>query len=103
MASELFDTAAERLEKRTGLARLEARGTLRLALKSAGLEPESLGLEQLRVVFERILPGELQTRGVENAAGICEALIVEVAASSAAGAEPGTASVDEIFRRLGGD
>jgi len=102
MALELFDTAAERIEKRTGLVRLEARGTLRLALRSAGLDPESLGLEQLRVVFERILPGELEMRGVENAAGICDALIVEVAASAAAGVEPGTTGVDEIFRRLGG-
>jgi len=103
MASELFECAAERLEKRTGLARLEARGTLRLALKSAGLDPASITLEQLRVVFERILPGELQARGVDGAAGICEALMDEIAASPAAAAGSGEVRVDEIFRRLGRD
>jgi hypothetical protein len=60
-------------------------------------------LERLRVVFERILPDELHTRGVAGAAGICEALIVEIAASPAASADPGAANADEIFGRLGGD
>jgi hypothetical protein len=55
------------------------------------------------VVFERVLPGELQMRGVENAAGICEALIAEIAASAAARVDPGAVSVDEVFRRLAGD
>ncbi len=37
MAATLFDFAAERLEHHTSLDHLEARGTLRLALRSAGL------------------------------------------------------------------
>lgn len=100
---ELFECAAGRLEKGTGLDRLEARGTLRLALKSAGLEPGSLTLEQLRVVFERILPGELQTRGVADAVGICETLTEEIATSPAAAGGAGTTNADDIFRRLGRD
>jgi hypothetical protein len=103
MAMELFECAAERLERGTGLDRLEARGTLRLALKSAGLEPGSLTPEQLRVVFERILPGELQTRGVSGAAEICETLMEEIAASPAADAGFAGASADDVFRRLGRD
>jgi hypothetical protein len=103
MASELFDCAAEWLEKRTSLDRLEARGTLRLSLKTAGLEPGTLTLEQLRVVFERILPGELETRGVSQAAGVCEALMDEIAGSPAAQSAPADSGADEIFRRLAGD
>ena len=103
MASELFDCAAEWLEKRTSLERLEARGTLRLALKIAGLEPATLTLEQLRVVFERVLPTELEMRGVSEAAGVCEALMEEIARSPAAQNAPADAGADEIFRRLGGD
>ncbi|HEY5658133.1 MAG TPA: hypothetical protein VIY27_10130 [Myxococcota bacterium] len=103
MASELFDCAAESLEKRTSLGRLEARGTLRLALKTAGLEPDTLNLEQLRVVFERILPGELETRGVSEAAGVCETLIDEISRSPAVQSARKGSGADEIFRRLGGD
>ena len=103
MASGLFDCAAEWLEKRTDLERLEARGTLRLALKTAGLEPATLTLDQLRVVFERVLPGELELRGVDEAAGLCEALMDEIAQSPAAQSGPATADADAIFRRLGGD
>jgi uncharacterized small protein (DUF1192 family) len=103
MAAELFDCAAEWIEKRTGLERMEARGTLRLALKAAGLEPATLTLEQLRVVFERVLPGELETRGVSEAAGVCEALMDEIARSPAAQGAPADSGADAIFRRLGGD
>ena len=84
MASGLFDYAAEQLEQRTSLDRLEARGTLRLALKAAGLEPGSLTAEQLTVVFERVLPTELQTRGVDDAEATCKALAKEIATSPAA-------------------
>ena len=103
MSSRLFDLAAEHLEQRTNLDRLEARGTLRLALKQAGLEPGSLTLQQLGVVFERILPGELQNRGVDDAATICGAVMKEVMSSPEAVAHDGSGGVDEVFRRLGGD
>ena len=67
METTLFDFAAERLEHHTGFSRIESRGTLRLALKSAGLEPKSLSLDELCVVFEKLMPGELETRGVSDA------------------------------------
>ncbi len=38
MATTLFDVAAERLEAGAEMERLAARGTLRLALKEAGLD-----------------------------------------------------------------
>ena len=102
MACQLFDLAAERLEHHTSLDRLEARGTLRLAFKEAGLEPKHVTTEQLRVLFERVLPGELETRGVGDAASVCSAVMNDVARSPVARDEPGSASADEIFRRLGG-
>jgi hypothetical protein len=42
MGVDLFDVAAEKLEPATDLNQLEARGTLRLALKSAGLRRAAL-------------------------------------------------------------
>jgi hypothetical protein len=103
MSSTLFDLAAEHLERQTSLDRLEARGTLRLALKQAGLDPNGLTLEQLGVVFARILPGELQTRGVDGAASLCDAVMKSVANSPEALAQDRSGNVDEVFRRLGGD
>ncbi len=102
MACELFDLAAERLEHHTALDRLVARGTLRLAFKLAGLEPKDVTSEQLRVLFERVLPGELETRGVSDVASVCRAVMDDVASSPVARDEPGSASVDDVFRRLGG-
>ena len=52
-------------------------------------------------MFERVLPGELELRGVGEAAGLCEALMDEIAQSPAA--QSGPADADAIFRRLGGD
>ncbi|MDH3520402.1 MAG: hypothetical protein OEM49_08080 [Myxococcales bacterium] len=103
MTTTLFDAVAEMLQARTSLDRLQARGTLRLALKVAGLDPSDLSTEQLRVVLEKILPRELETRGVEQAAAICSAVMTDVASSHVAEAADSRASVDEIFSRLGGD
>ena len=101
MACKLFDFAAERLEHHTSLDRLEARGTLRLALKLAGLDPKDVTSEQLRVLFERVLPGEIKTRSVADPASVCSAVMNDVASSPVGLDEPGSASVDEVFRRLG--
>ena len=102
MACELFDLTAERLEHHTALDSLQARGTLRLAFKLAGLEPKDVTSEQLRVLFERVLPGELETRGVNEVDSVCRAVMDDVASSPVARDEPGSASVDAVFRRLGG-
>ena len=53
MATDLFDIAAEKLEGSTDMDRLAARGTLRIALKEAGLDAHKLTIPQLRAVFER--------------------------------------------------
>jgi hypothetical protein len=103
VACQLFDLAAERLEHYTSFDRLEARGTLRLALKAAGLDPEDVTSEQLRVLFERVLPGELGLRGVGDVVPVCSAVMNDVASSPAAREEPAASeSVDDVFRRLGG-
>ena len=100
MASDLFELAAEQLEQQTALERLEVRGTLRLALKQAGLSPRGLDVAQLAVVFEKLMPGELVSRGIEDAATACDAVMKHIA-NSAVAAEPSTASsTDEVFKRL---
>ena len=99
MQSELFDSVAEQLEQITGLDRLEARGTLRIALKQAGLNAKTLTLRELGVIFEKVMPDELKLRGIGDAAGICGTLIRNL--SHASPSDERT-SVDDIFGRLGG-
>ena len=66
MDTTIFDFAAERLKHHAGFDRLAARGTLRIAIKAAGLEPNNLTGAQLQVVFEKVMPEELKLRGVSN-------------------------------------
>ena len=97
--SAAFDFACSELERITSLDRLEARGTVRNALKQAGLEARSVMPDQMQVVVEKVLPGELTTRGVEGPEAVCSAL-----RSGLAGVDGGSAgeTPDGVFARLGG-
>ena len=99
MASDLFTTAADRLCELSDLDRLEARGTIRLAFKKAGLEITSFGLDELEAVFSKIMPGELEARGCDDAAAICDSIMKSLEGDVP---ESATESTDEIMRRLGG-
>lgn len=99
--STAFDLVCERIEQRTSLSRIEARGTVRLALKAAGLDAASVRPSEMTVVVRRLLPRELVARGVEDADGIVESLCAALA-NVAAPAGSGDARPDDVFRRLGG-
>jgi hypothetical protein len=102
MAKDTFDWLAERLAAGTTLSDLEARGTIRLALKSAGLDAKTANATAYRVVVEKILAKELASRGVADAAALCGRLATELAAM-AAGEAPASATTPEaVFGRLGG-
>ncbi len=102
MAADLFDFAAERLEHHTGFSQLEARGTLRIALKVAGLDPSAFTAGQLRVVFEKVMPGELDSRGVSDVQDVCAAVLADLESAGDAAEDVSATSPDEIFRRLTG-
>lgn len=93
-----FDFVCDELERGTSLDRLEARGTVRIAAKQAGLDPNTATPAELAVVVEKVLPGELASRGIEGAASLCEALAKRVAVRA-----PGDAreTPEAIFARLG--
>jgi len=69
--SPVFESTCELLEDRTSLDRLEARGTLRIALRTAGLDAAGVDLRQTTVVLERVLPQELAARGIDDPAEVC--------------------------------
>jgi len=100
MAESLFEFVAARLEERTELDKLEARGTVRIALKEAGLDPRTVTVEQMSVMLRRAMPKELTSRGIERADEICEGLVAGLkgyqGAQKAAGESP-----EDVFRRLG--
>lgn len=97
--SAAFNFVCSELESGTSLDRLEARGTVRLALKQAGLEARSVTPDQLKVVLDKILPGELTSRGVDDTASVCTRITAGLAGVDAgdAGETP-----DAVFQRLGG-
>jgi hypothetical protein len=103
MQSNLFDRAAEQLELSSDLDRLEARGTLRLAVKEAGLNFKALSILELGVVFEKIMPAELKLRGIDKAEEICSTLFKNLEATASGSEEAASSSVDDVFSRLGGD
>ena len=69
--SPSFELACEVLERSTSLDRLEARGTIRLALKTAGLDARDVTAAQMGAVVDKLLPGELKARGVVNGDAVC--------------------------------
>lgn len=97
----VFDWACEELERESSLNRLEARGTVRLALRQAGLEAKSVSSEQIAVVFDRLLPQELAARGIEDAKNVCER-VAAAARERGPGDGDGDDSPEAVFRRLGG-
>ena len=99
MSESLFEFAAAELQKRSDLEDLEARGTIRLALKSSGLTAREVTQEQMVVVIDQVLPRELQLRGVENPEGVCGELFQAVKGFEAGNDESAGASPEDVFRR----
>ena len=78
---------------------IETRGTVRLALKSLGLEADSVPSEQMRLVVEKVLPAELEARGVPQSVEICQALALKMLGIEFQA--PRFAAPDAVFERLG--
>ncbi len=77
--SPLFEKACDALEKATGLSQVEARGTLRIALKEAGYEGGSVNRPQLLAVLFHSLPQELAARGLRDSQKICDEIALRLA------------------------
>jgi hypothetical protein len=100
--SAAFNWVASALEARTHLSGLEARGTVRLVLKSVGLDPSTVTVAQMDVVLTRLMAKPLSKRRVDDAEELCLALVTELRAAdvSTLGA-PETDTAYDVFERLG--
>ena len=97
--SPIFTQACSKLEETTSLSAIEARGTVRLSLKSSGLDAGSVTTEQMTVVLERVLPNELMLRGVDDPETVCASIrgaLHHVAVNPSPSETP-----DAVFARLG--
>ena len=100
MADTVFDFVAEELERVTVLEKLEARGTIRLALKAAGFDPREVSSSQMAVVLEQVMPAELRPRGIDNAEELCGEIARAVKGFEPVGGEASGVSPEDVFRRL---
>ena len=97
----VFDPVAEALERATSLDRLQARGTMRLALKQAGFEPQRVRPDEMRAVIERVLPEELASRGIDGVGSLCDELSACLDGLQLDAGAAAQTSHEDVFRRLG--
>ena len=98
--SPAFTFAADQLGASSSLNNLEARGTIRIAIKQAGLEAHNITALQMCTVFERIIPKELRARGIEGA-DLCKRIILGL--NHVDDGQSKDSSPDAIFRHLAGE
>jgi hypothetical protein len=97
----LFEFVSGKLEALSSLDKLEARGTVRLGLKAAGLDPRRVTVQQMEVMLQKVLPDELSTRGITEAQAVCEGLIDALKIFAADDAAAEGESPEDVFGRLG--
>ena len=94
--SAAFDLACELLRQHTTFSEIEARGTVRLALKAMGQNPKTAGKSEMMHAVRSALQGELAARRVADPAAVCRTLLDGLATLDAREQNP-----YEIFSRLG--
>jgi hypothetical protein len=100
VVASIFDFVSEQVESLTSLGKLEARGTVRLALKAAGLDARTLTMPQAVVTLRKIMPGEMRSRGIERGDEICRTIAARLEAAHPAGGGAAAESPEAIFQRL---
>ncbi len=99
MTSPIFERVCEELEQRTEMNRLESRGTVRLALKEAGLDPRRVTPHQMTVALADVLLDELFARAVADAHRVCQALQTVVKSEGDDATADAGDRIDAFFRR----
>jgi hypothetical protein len=100
MSASIFDFVSDELERLTSLEKLEARGTVRLALKAAGLDARTVTTTQMVATLEKVMPGEMRARGIADADQVCRTVVTALRAAHPSSAATSVESPEAIFRRL---
>lgn len=96
--SAAFEAACACLETSSSLTKLEARGTIRIALKEAGFEAKTATPQVLGAVVRRVLPAELRSLRVSDPEAICTKIAVTLEGMVS---EPASETAEAVFKRLG--
>ncbi len=99
--SPVFEHACQELEARTAFDRLSARGTMRIALRSAGLDVASIDVPQMQVLLRKVLPAELASRGVAEGDAVCDQIASRLAGMTFEVAQDRAGSAAETLARFG--
>jgi hypothetical protein len=97
--SAAFEFTCSELERLSQLSRLEARGTVRLALKEAGFAAGEVRPKEMLVVLAKLMPTELVSRGIAAAEDVCKQISAGLARLKD---EPTAATPEAVFSRLAG-
>ena len=100
MSASIFDFVSDELERLTKLEKLEARGTVRLALKAAGLDVRTVTTPQMVATLQKVMPNEIRARGVANSEQICRTIVTALEAVHPSSSAVNPESPEAIFRRL---
>ncbi len=100
--SPAFEFVCERLETISKISRIEARGTVRLALREIGKNATYVTPQDMTTIVTRVLPRLLQTRGVKDPSQICKEIAAQLSQAKLAS---GATYLDpaDVFARLGSD
>lgn len=96
--SRAFEWTAAEMEPLFGMSRIETRGTLRLALKEAGLEPRTVNARQMAVLLEKVMPKLLRSRRIVDPEPACASLALRVREQRF---DDPFEPPEDVFRRLG--
>jgi hypothetical protein len=99
--SKAFEVACVELERATSFTGLEARGTIRIALKKSGLTAATVTATEMDVSARMVLPKELTLRGVDDADEVANRVSAALSAADL-GDESRPDSPEAVFSRLGG-
>ncbi len=94
--SPAFNRTCELLAEHTTFSDLEARGTVRLALKSLGQSAKTVAKSEMMIAVRSALEPELVARSVPDPGTVCRRILDGLAAL-----ESNEQSPYEIFSRLG--
>ena len=76
--SDVFEKTSEFLEKHTSFTGLQSRGTIRLIMKAANLDPQTVEKTEMIRALKSYLPVELEKRGVSNGVEIAGKVVSDV-------------------------
>ncbi len=100
-SQKILNWAGGQLEALSPMTAAQSRGTIRIALKKAGLDPSSFTPSQLEVVLEKIMPKELRVRGIRESGSICQSLI-QALRTNFDPSKPSADPTDSVIHRIFG-